>query len=263
MDRTVATGTGYIGQYRPPVAAMYESVATCPDDLVLFMHHLPYTHVLHSGKTVIQAIYDDHYAGAADAARYVDDWESLEGAIDEARYHAVLARLEYQAGHARVWRDAVVTWFWKTSGIADTQSRAGHHPGRIEAESMTLTGYQPEAVLPWEAASESRAIACAAAAHACEAQTVYHGAPGWYDLAVQYFDLREGVARFSLFVNDQRVTSWSADDTLPSTKIDAHTSTWHRVRGLALRPNDTIRIVGVPDDGDRAAIDYIEVTSRR
>ncbi len=263
MDRTVATGTGFIGQYRPAVAAMYESVATCPDDLVLFMHHLPYTHVLHSGKTVIQSIYDDHYAGAADAARYVDDWESLEGAIDETRYHAVLARLEYQAGHARVWRDAVVTWFWKTSGIADAQNRAGHHPGRIEAESMTLTGYQPEAVLPWEAASDSRAVACGAGAHACEAQTVYHGAAGWYDLAVQYFDIRDGVARFSLFVNDQRVTSWSADDTLPSTKIDAHTSTWHRVRGLALRPNDTIRIVGVPDDGDRAAIDYIEIMPRR
>ena len=129
MDRTVATGTGFIGQYRPAVAAMYESVATCPDDLVLFMHHLPYTHVLHSGKTVIQSIYDDHYAGAADAARYVDDWESLEGAIDEARYHAVLARLEYQAGHARVWRDAVVTWFWKTSGIADAQNRAGQSSG--------------------------------------------------------------------------------------------------------------------------------------
>ena len=263
MDRTVATGTGYIGQYRPAVAAMYESVASCPDDLVLFMHHLPYTHTLHSGKTVIQSIYDDHYAGAADAARYVDDWESLEGAIDEGRYRAVLAKLEYQAGHARVWRDAVVTWFWKTSGIADAQGRAGRHPGRIEAESMSLTGYQPEAVLPWEAASDGRAVVCGAGAHSCEAQTVFHGGAGWYDLAVQYFDIRDGVARFSLFVNDQRVASWSADDTLPSTKVDAHTSTWHRARGLALRPNDTIRIVGVPDDGDRAAIDYVEIMPLR
>ena len=68
MDRTVATGTGYIGQYPAPVAAMYESLETCPDALLLFMHHVPYTHVLHSGKTVIQHIYDSHYAGAAGAA---------------------------------------------------------------------------------------------------------------------------------------------------------------------------------------------------
>ena len=63
MDRTVATGTGYIGQYSPPVAAGFESLATCPDEELLFMHHVPYTHVLHSGKTVIQHIYDSHYQG--------------------------------------------------------------------------------------------------------------------------------------------------------------------------------------------------------
>ena len=64
MDRTVATGTGYIGQYRPAVAKVYESLETCPDDLLLFLHHVPYTYKLHSGKTVIQYIYDSHYEGA-------------------------------------------------------------------------------------------------------------------------------------------------------------------------------------------------------
>ncbi|HXK02677.1 MAG TPA: alpha-glucuronidase family glycosyl hydrolase, partial [Verrucomicrobiae bacterium] len=39
MDRTVATGTGFIGQYRPAVARLYESVEACPDELLLFMHH--------------------------------------------------------------------------------------------------------------------------------------------------------------------------------------------------------------------------------
>ena len=68
MDRTSATGTGFIAQYPPAVAAMYESVDTTPDELLLFMHHVPYTHVLKSGKTVIQHIYDDHYQGADEAA---------------------------------------------------------------------------------------------------------------------------------------------------------------------------------------------------
>ena len=48
---------------------MYESLTTCPDEILLFMHHVPYTHVLHSGKTVIQHIYDVHYQGADEAAR--------------------------------------------------------------------------------------------------------------------------------------------------------------------------------------------------
>jgi len=54
IDRTVATGTGFVSQYSPPLAHEYESLAECPDNLLLFMHHVPYTYVLHSGKTVIQ-----------------------------------------------------------------------------------------------------------------------------------------------------------------------------------------------------------------
>ena len=42
---------------------LYESLETTPDDLVLFLHHLPYDHKLRSGKTVIQFIYDSHYDG--------------------------------------------------------------------------------------------------------------------------------------------------------------------------------------------------------
>ena len=71
------------------------------------MHHVPYTYVLHSGKTVIQYLYDSHYEGAEAVAGYVRQWKSLTGLMDEQRYREVLAQLEYQAGQAVVWRDAV------------------------------------------------------------------------------------------------------------------------------------------------------------
>ena len=133
MDRTVSTGTGYSGEYTAAVATLYESIATTPDELLLFFHHVPYTHVLHSGKTVIQHIYDSHYQGAEQAQHYVHQWESLKGRIDDERYAAVLARLEYQAGHAIVWRDAICTWFRRMSGIADAEKRVGNYPDRTEA----------------------------------------------------------------------------------------------------------------------------------
>src|SRR5262249_53818115 len=116
MDRTVATGTGYIGQYRPAVAKMYESLETCPDELLVFLHHVPYTYKLHSGKTVIQHIYDAHYEGAAAVEGYARMWKSLAGKVDERRYNEVSAQLEYQAGQAQVWRDAVTSWFHRASG---------------------------------------------------------------------------------------------------------------------------------------------------
>lgn len=125
MDRTVATGTGYIGQYSPEVQKKYESLAACPDELLLFFHHVAYSYVLHSGKTVIQHIYDSHYDGAEQAAGLVAQWQSLKGEIDDERYQDVLKRLQYQAGHAIVWRDTVVNWFFKKSGIPDDKGRVG------------------------------------------------------------------------------------------------------------------------------------------
>ena len=136
MDRTLATGTGYIGQYSPEVQKIYEPVEKCPDDLLLFMHHVPYTFVLHSGKTVIQYVYDSHYGGAEEAATLVNEWKSLHGLIDDARYSEVLKRQEYQAGNAPVWRDAVVNYFQKRSGIEGVQHRVGQERDRVVGDGL-------------------------------------------------------------------------------------------------------------------------------
>jgi len=125
MDRTVATGTGFIGQYPPAVQELYESLPRCPDNLLLFFHHVPYTYILHSGKTVIQHIYDSHYAGADRARDFVSQWKTLEGHVDNERYRDILARFDYQAAEAIVWRDAICNWIYKLSSVPDEKGRVG------------------------------------------------------------------------------------------------------------------------------------------
>ncbi len=259
MDRTVATGTGYIGQYRPAVARVFESLATCPDDLLLFLHHVPYTYKLHSGKTVIQTIYDSHYEGADAVEGYVRDWKSLKGHLDEQRFTEVLRQLEYQAGQAQVWRDAVTNWFLRASGIPDAKGRVGHYPGRVEGEAMTLDVYSVKEVHPWEGASGGKAIECAAAK--CSASFRYDGAAGWHTIRVQYFDQSNGISHFRLFVGSQLVDEWAADALVPQrrTNVDSSSSTRRTVEGIALRKGDQIRIEGLPDGAETAAIDYIEI----
>ena len=261
MDRTSATGTGYVDQYPAPVAKMYESLKTTPDELLLFFHHVPYTYVLHSGKTVIQQIYDSHYDGAERAAGLVAQWQSLRGHIDDERYTATLARLEFQAGHAIVWRDAVCNWFFRTSGAADQRGRVGHYPGRIEAEAMQLDGYVPIDVVPPENASGGKAIACPAPAQKCSATISFAGKLGWYELDVEYFDQNNGRSRFRVLLGDQLLDEWVADDHLPATKPGGDSSTRRRIPGLALRPGDMIRIEAIPDGEERAALDYVEIVS--
>jgi alpha-glucuronidase len=125
MDRTVATGTGYVGQYSQAVQKMYEGLAETPDQLLLFFHHVPYNYVLHSGKTVVQHVYDSHYEGTDRVAESVSQWKTLRGHVDDERYGDILARLEYQAGQAAVWRDVICDWFYGLSGIEDAKGRVG------------------------------------------------------------------------------------------------------------------------------------------
>jgi alpha-glucuronidase len=258
LDRSIATGTGFVGQYQPEVAESYESVATTPDNLLLFFHHVHYCHKLHDGKTVIQYLYDSHYRGAAQAASFVRDWESLKGKVDPTLYTDVLARLEYQAGHAIVWRDAVVQYFLKLSGIPDAQGRAGHYPNRFEAEDARLTGYSVINVDPWENASGGKAVSCEGQ-QPCKAEWTWNGTAGQFSIDVQYFDLQNGVAEFTLSVNSRQVDAWSAHDELPSRQPNGDNSTRHTIRNVLLSPGDTIRIQGAPDAADSATFDYIEI----
>ena len=257
MDRSVATGTGFAGQYPPEVAKMYENVATTPDDLLTFFHHVPYTYKLHNGSTVIQYIYDSHYQGAEEAAELGKEWATLEGRIDPKIFEEMKARLAYQAGHAIVWRDAIVQYFLKLSGIPDEHGRAGHYPNRYEAEDAKLTGYSVIDVKPWEDASGGKAVSCDQPT--CSAEFTYNAQPGRFDIASQYFDLQGGSARFSLIVNGQQKAAWTADALLPSRRPHGDNSTRYTVRGVELKPGDTIRVEGVPDKSDPAALDYIEV----
>jgi alpha-glucuronidase len=128
VDRTVATGTGYAGLYGKPWAQEFESLSTCPDEVLLFFHHVPYTHVLHSGKTVIQHIYDSHFAGLERVEQMVAQWAGLrgerqEGVVDDLAYDNVSTRLAEQLRSAREWRDQVNTYFLRKSGVSDSSGR--------------------------------------------------------------------------------------------------------------------------------------------
>ncbi|MDR1531994.1 MAG: alpha-glucuronidase [Clostridiales bacterium] len=122
-DRTRTTGTGFCGQYFEPNASMYDNLATCPDDLLLFFHHVPYTHVLQSGKTVIQHIYDTHFEGFERVLSMAEEWKRFKGKIRPEDYENVAQRLEEQVRCAREWRDQVNTYFYRKSGIADAKGR--------------------------------------------------------------------------------------------------------------------------------------------
>jgi alpha-glucuronidase len=122
-DRTRSSGSGFAGQYHSPWKESYDSLATCPEELLLWFHHVPYLHRLKSGKTVIQHIYDSHFDGVEQVRSFQADWKKLRGRIDPERYSQVMARLQEQLAAAIEWRDTINRYFFELSGIPDSKGR--------------------------------------------------------------------------------------------------------------------------------------------
>ncbi|KAJ5223536.1 hypothetical protein N7468_008078 [Penicillium chermesinum] len=267
MDRTVSNGTGYTSQYPDEIAAKYENVETTPDHLLLWFHHVNYTHRLHSGKTVIQHFYDAHYDGAESAQDFLDQWNSLKGKVDSERFSHIRRRLEYQAGHSIIWRDAINGFYYNLSGIPDARKRVGNHPWRIEAEDMDLDGYKTYDVSPFETASGAVAIVTASNDTAGVATTTLDFESGTYDLAVNYYDLYGGRSHWKVSLNDQSVGEWvgNNEDYLshtPSVYLDGHSATRIKFQDVEIRKGDVLKVVGSPNGVEPAPLDYISFLPR-
>lgn len=123
VDRTVATGTGFAGQYPSPWRETYEDLATCPDELLLFFHHVPYGHVLRDGRTVVQHVYDTRADAVDVVMSWVDAWDALRGLVDDRLHARVAERLTEQVRSATEWRDQVRTYVFRKSGVPDASGR--------------------------------------------------------------------------------------------------------------------------------------------
>ncbi|MBW9152975.1 alpha-glucuronidase family glycosyl hydrolase [Clostridium estertheticum] len=123
VDRTVATGTGYIGEYEPTVADKFENLATCPEELLLFFHNVLYSYKLKTGKTVIQHIYDTHFEGVEKVDEFINKWETLQNKIDSKIFDLVMEKFQIQKKDSREWRDVVNTYFHRKTGIDDLYKR--------------------------------------------------------------------------------------------------------------------------------------------
>lgn len=128
FDRTARTGSGYAAQFAEPWRSRYENVDTCPEELLLFFHHVPWERKLRNGRPLIQELYDRYYAGAAAAHSFVTRWESLRGLIDEERFEHVLERLKLQAHLADGWVGTLVPHWMEFSDTDDEKARPVPQP---------------------------------------------------------------------------------------------------------------------------------------
>jgi hypothetical protein len=109
----------------------------------------------------------------------------------------------------------------------------------------------------WESASGGKAVECRVAR--CEASLTHSGSAGWYKIRVQYFDQNNGAAKYRVRIGEQLVDEWQAAFIVPTARIDSSSSSRRTINAVALRPGDVIRIEGLPDAGELAGLDYVEI----
>ncbi len=109
FDRS-RNGSNAVSQYHSPLAEQFGDIHSCPDELVLWFHHAPWDHRLHSGRTLWEELQHRYAAGVAFVEQMRDTWHDLR-ALDPQRHADVAERLERQLENAREWRQVCLDYF--------------------------------------------------------------------------------------------------------------------------------------------------------
>ncbi len=110
FDRT-KTGSNALAQYAPPVQKQFGNIKTCPEEFLLWFHHVKWDHKLKSGRTLWNELCYRYSEGVDQVRQMQSTWASLEGKVDEERFAHVQSLLKIQEQEAKWWRDACLLYF--------------------------------------------------------------------------------------------------------------------------------------------------------
>ena len=110
FDRT-ATGSDALSQYHPSVSALFSDLKTCPDEYLLWFHHVAWNYKMKSGKTMWAELCTKYYAGVEAVRAEQKAWESMKEYIDNQRFEQVKMLLKVQEKEAVWWRNACLLYF--------------------------------------------------------------------------------------------------------------------------------------------------------
>lgn len=110
FDRS-SGGSNALEQYTPSVRRRYNDVDTCPEEYLLWFHHVSWDHKMRSGRTLWDELCYQYQAGVDSVEWMQQQWETLSGKVDDERYAHVKELLNIQYDEARWWRNACLLYF--------------------------------------------------------------------------------------------------------------------------------------------------------
>ena len=110
FDRTAA-GSDAVSQYFPPLSDVYGDRNRCPENLLLWFHHVPWTYGMKNGVGLWDNLCRRYDAGVKKVREYQGLWESMKPYVDERRFLKVQSKLRVHLRDAIIWKDACLLYF--------------------------------------------------------------------------------------------------------------------------------------------------------
>ncbi len=110
FDRT-PTGSNATEQYAEPLRSQLNDPQTCPEEYLLWFHHLPWDYKLKNGKTLWNGIALKYQEGVNQVEKMVSTWETMKPYVNKAQHKEVQMLLQIQLKEAKWWRDACLLYF--------------------------------------------------------------------------------------------------------------------------------------------------------
>lgn len=110
FDRT-SRGSGATLQYPEPYCTLYDNPATCPEEYLLWFHHLPWDYKMKSGRTLIDELDFCYQRGVNEVIDFIATWQQAKPYIDAQRWQEVNDRLTTQLIDAREWQVVCTKYF--------------------------------------------------------------------------------------------------------------------------------------------------------
>ena len=110
FDRTTK-GSGNVKQYPDELCKLYNDINTCPEEVLVWFHHVPWDFKMKSGRTFWDELCHKYDDGVRETRRFLNIWDAMEPYMDTQRFADVQRKLRIQVRDAEWWRDACLLYF--------------------------------------------------------------------------------------------------------------------------------------------------------
>ena len=115
FDRS-STGSNAAAQYHAPLNEQFNNLSTCPEELILWFHHVPWDHQMKNGRTLWDELCYTYDRGVQKVRHFQNVWDRQGANVDAKRFSDIQNKLKIQMRDAIWWKDGCLLYFQEFSG---------------------------------------------------------------------------------------------------------------------------------------------------